>query len=134
MEKSAFDLRGKKALVTGAKRGIGKAMAEALAEAGADIIAVSQSIETQGSDIEKAVSAKGRQCWAYPCDFSDRRSVKAFLAKINEEHPDIDILINNAGTIKRAPAVEHSDAFWDETIEVNLNGLCCLIRLEDMAA
>nr|WP_269809217.1 SDR family NAD(P)-dependent oxidoreductase [Enterovibrio nigricans] len=60
--------------------------------------------------------------------------MKAFLAKINEEHPDIDILINNAGTIKRAPAVEHSDAFWDETIEVNLNGLCCLIRLEDMAA
>nr|WP_198557131.1 SDR family NAD(P)-dependent oxidoreductase [Enterovibrio nigricans] len=58
MEKSAFDLRGKKALVTGAKRGIGKAMAEALAEAGADIIAVSQSIETQGSDIEKAVSQK----------------------------------------------------------------------------
>ncbi|MDD1782775.1 SDR family oxidoreductase [Enterovibrio sp. ZSDZ35] len=125
---NAFDLSGKKALVTGAKRGIGKAMAEALAQAGADIIAVSQSIETQGSAIEKSVLETGRQCWTYQCDFSNRQSVKSFLKQIDTEHPDIDILVNNAGTIKRAPAVEHSDEFWDETIEVNLNAQFLVTR------
>lgn len=121
MTNKAFDLQGKTALVTGAKRGIGKAMAEALADAGADIIAVSQSLEPSGSAVEASITAKGRKFWGYQCDFSDRESVKSFLAMINTTHPDIDILINNAGTIRRAPATEHSDEFWDETIEVNLN-------------
>ena len=67
-----FNLEGKTALVTGARRGIGMGMAVALAEAGADIIGVSASLESEGSDIEKAVTGLGRKFSGYSCDFSDR--------------------------------------------------------------
>ncbi len=67
-----FRLDGKTALVTGCKRGIGRAMAEALAEAGADIIGVSASLETAGSEVEQEVTALGRGFTAYACDFADR--------------------------------------------------------------
>ena len=76
----AFDLSGKTALVTGCKRGIGFAMAEGLAEAGADIIGVSATLEAQGSAIATAVNALGRRFAAYQCDFSQRAAVKAFAA------------------------------------------------------
>ena len=69
----SFSLKGKIALVTGCKRGIGKGMAIALAEAGADIIGVSASLESSGSDVEKEVIARGRKFSAYQCDFSDRK-------------------------------------------------------------
>ncbi|MCP4317815.1 MAG: SDR family NAD(P)-dependent oxidoreductase [Hyphomicrobiales bacterium] len=115
-----FDLTDKTALVTGCKRGIGLAMATALAEAGADIIGVSASLEIPGSVAEQTVTALGRKFSAYRCDFSDRQSVREFAETVNREHPQIDILVNNAGTIKRAPAVDHGDELWDEVIEVNL--------------
>ncbi|NKB60717.1 MAG: SDR family oxidoreductase [Gammaproteobacteria bacterium] len=116
-----FSLVGKTALVTGCKRGIGKSMAIALAEAGADIIGVSASLEPQGSEIEAAVNAIGRQFSGYTCDFSDRSALRNFIKQLDASHPQIDILVNNAGTIMRAPAVEHPDDFWDTVIEVNLN-------------
>lgn len=122
-----FSLAGKTALVTGAKRGIGRGMAEALAEAGADIIGVSASM-TPGSDVEQAVTALGRSFTGYACDFSDRSAVKAFAARVLENHPQIDILINNAGTILRTPAAEHPDEMWDKVIEVNLNAQFILTR------
>jgi len=123
-----FSLKGKVALVTGCKRGIGKAMAVALAEAGADIIGVSASLELQGSEIEKAVTATGRKFSAYQCDFGNRESLYAFIEKVKAEHPVIDILVNNAGTILRAPAAEHSDEYWDQVINVNLNSQFILSR------
>lgn len=123
-----FDLSGQLALVTGCKRGVGKAMAIALAKAGADIIGVSLSLELGGSEIEQEVLALGRKFQAYQCDFGDRAAVKQFAAKLLAENPKIDILINNAGTIKRAPAVEHSDDFWDEVLEVNLSAQFILSR------
>ena len=123
-----FDLSGKIALVTGCKRGIGKAMTEALADAGADIIGVSASLELTGSDIEKAVLLRGRKFTAYQADFSDRASVYAFIKEAKAAHPVIDILVNNAGTIMRKPAAEHPDEYWDEVIEVNLNAQFILSR------
>ncbi|WPP50431.1 SDR family oxidoreductase [Catalinimonas niigatensis] len=123
-----FRLDGKTAMVTGCKRGIGKAMAIGLAEAGADIIGVSASLEKLGSEVEKAVKGLGRKFSAYQCDFSDRNSLYQFIKEVKEEHPQIDILINNAGTILRNPAAEHSDAYWDEVIEVNLNAQFILSR------
>ena len=125
---SLFSLEGKTALVTGCKRGIGFAMAEALAEAGADIIGVSASLEISGSDIEKAVAATGKKFSAYQCDFSDRKALYKFIEKVKAENPTIDILVNNAGTILRAPAAEHSDAYWDKVIEVNQNAQFILSR------
>lgn len=123
-----FNLAGKTALVTGAKRGIGKAMAVALAEAGADIVAVSASLEASGSDVEREVTALGRQFSAYQCDFSDRAALKSFIEAVKRNHPVIDILINNAGTIKRAPLQDHGDDIWDEVIEVNLSSQFILTR------
>jgi 2-deoxy-D-gluconate 3-dehydrogenase len=115
-----FKLNGKTALVTGAKRGIGKAMAVALAEAGADVVGVSKTLEP-GSEVEREVVALGRTFRAYACDFSQRESVHAFLRQVQADVPVIDILVNNAGTILRKPAVEHPDEYWDQVIETNLN-------------
>lgn len=123
-----FDLTGKTALVTGAKRGIGQAMAEGLAEAGADIIATSASIEPNGSDVEKAVQALGRKCTCIPCDFSDREATRQFIGQVKREHGCPDILINNAGTILRQPAAEHSDEYWDRVLDVNLDAPFFLAR------
>lgn len=125
---SKFDLTGKTALVTGAKRGIGRGMAEALAQAGADVIGVSATLDPQGSDVGKAVVALGRSFSGYACDFSDRSAVKAFTAQVLKEHPQIDILVNNAGTILREPAATHPDEMWDKVIEVNLSAQFVITR------
>lgn len=123
-----FDLTGKTALVTGCNRGIGFAMAQGLAEAGADIIGVSASLKAEGSEIETAVKAAGRKFSAYQCDFSDRKSLYAFIEKVKAENAAIDILVNNAGTIMRKPAAEHPDEYWDKVIEVNQNSQFILTR------
>ena len=123
-----FNLTGKVALVTGCKRGIGYAIAEGLAAAGADIIGVSASLELQHSTIEKSVIALGRKFYAYQCDFSDRSQLYAFLEKVTKEHNVIDILVNNAGTILRNPAVDHSDEYWNSVLEINLSAQFILSR------
>jgi len=115
---NAFDLTGKLAVVTGARRGIGYAMAVALAEAGADVIGVSATLEQSGSDIEKAVTALGRRFEGYACDFSDADAVTDLGAHLADR--PVDILVNNAGTIRRAPAAEHSLDWWDEVLRVDL--------------
>ncbi|TRX52075.1 SDR family NAD(P)-dependent oxidoreductase [Fulvivirga sp. M361] len=123
-----FSLKGKTALVTGCKRGIGKAIAEGLAEAGADILGVSASLELSGSDVEKSVKGLGRSFSAYQCDFTDRKALHAFLKEIKQQASPVDILVNNAGTILRKPAAEHPDEYWDEVIEVNLNAQFIISR------
>lgn len=123
-----FDLSGKTALVTGCKRGIGKAMAVGLAEAGADIMGVSASLETNGSEVEREVTELGRSFRGYPCDFADREALYAFIAELKANHSQIDILVNNAGTILRKPAAEHPDEYWDQVVEVNLNAQFVLSR------
>jgi 2-deoxy-D-gluconate 3-dehydrogenase len=123
-----FQIDGKVALVTGCKRGIGKAMALALAEAGADIISVSANLELKDSAVEQEIVATGRKFYAYQCDFSNRESLKAFIKKVKEDHPQIDILVNNAGTILRKPIAEHPDEYWDEVIAVNQTAPFILAR------
>lgn len=123
-----FKLDGKTALVTGCKRGIGKAMAIALAEAGADIVGVSASLELEGSEIEKAITATGKNFKAYQCDFSNREALYQFIEQVKSDFPAIDILVNNAGTILRKPAAEHPDEYWDQVLEVNLSAQFVLSR------
>jgi len=122
-----FKLEGKTALVTGCRRGIGRGFAQALAEAGADIVGVSATLE-EDSAVGRDIAERGQSFRGYACDFSDRQAVHAFADQVKSEVGQIDILINNAGTIMRAPAEEHSDEYWDKVIEVNLNAQFVLAR------
>jgi 2-deoxy-D-gluconate 3-dehydrogenase len=122
-----FKLDGKTALVTGCRRGIGRGFAQALAEAGADIVGVSATLE-EDSAVGRDIAERGQSFRGYACDFSDRQAVHAFADQVKSEVGQIDILINNAGTIMRAPAEEHSDEYWDKVIEVNLNAQFVLAR------
>ena len=122
-----FDLTGKAALVTGCNKGIGRGMALGLAEAGADIIGVSSSIQPN-SEVENEVKALGRKFTSYQCDMNDRESMYAFIKNVQQENPVIDILINNAGTILRQPIAEHSDENWDRVLNINLDAPFILAR------
>lgn len=123
-----FRLEGKVALISGCKHGIGRAMTLALAEAGADIIGVSVTLEESGSEIAQEVDSLRRKFKGYRCDFSDRKALYDFIARVKSENRVIDILVNNAGTIMRKPAVEHPDEYWDKTMEINLNAHFILTR------
>lgn len=122
-----FTLTGKKALVTGCSRGIGQAMSIGLAEAGADIIGVSNSLRP-GSETEVKVKAAGRNFWSYAANLGNRESVYHFINEVNADHPVIDILINNAGTILRNPAAQHTDEEWDTVLNINLDTPFILAR------
>lgn len=123
-----FRLDGKTALVTGCRRGIGMGIAVGLAEAGANIVGVSKSLATSDSDVEKAVTALGREFRPYQCDFSDRAALYRFIKKVKSEVPQVDVLVNNAGTILRKPAADHPDEYWDTILEVNLSAQFILAR------
>ncbi|MEU8156352.1 2-dehydro-3-deoxy-D-gluconate 5-dehydrogenase KduD [Micromonospora sp. NPDC048986] len=122
-----FDLSGQTAVVTGARRGIGLAMAEALAVAGADIVGVSAQLEAEGSEVERRVRATGRRFTALRADLGDRAAVHRLASDITALGP-VDILVNNGGTIARTPAAEHPDEMWDHVIEVNLSSQFILSR------
>jgi 2-dehydro-3-deoxy-D-gluconate 5-dehydrogenase len=123
-----FRVDNQLALVSGSSRGIGMAMAIALAEAGADIIGVSHSMPSSGSEVEKAVLAAGKKFYAYKCDFENREDVYRFINQVKTDHPKIDILVNNAGNILRKPVAEHSDEYWDTIININLNSQFIITR------
>ena len=125
---NSFNLTGRTALVTGCKRGIGLAMAEALAEAGADIIGVSATLEPTGSAVEKAVQETGRSFRGYACDFADRAAVRNFIAEVKSNHPVIDILINNAGLTRDQLAMRMKDDDWKIVLDVNLTAAFRLSR------
>lgn len=122
---SRFDLTGRTAVVTGARRGIGLAMAVALAEAGADVIGVSAQLE-EDSEVGRLVTAAGRSFEGRRCDFADRAAILALGAELAERAPDI--LVNNAGIIRRQPAAEHALELWDEVLEVNLSAQFALTQ------
>lgn len=122
-----FDLEGKIAIVTGCSSGIGEAMAIGLAEAGADIIGISSSLQS-GSKVEKRIKEMGREFTPYMIDLGNRSQIYEEIVKIKSSHPVIDILVNNAGTIKRAPAISHSDEAWDLVLAINLSAAFILSR------
>lgn len=128
MTPNMFDLTGKLAVVSGAKRGIGLAMAEALAGAGADIIGVSASLEPEGSEVQRRVESLGRTFAGHRVDFADREAVLAFAETVTDSGRPVDILVNNAGTIARHPAAEHSLADWDHVLSVNLDSQFALAQ------
>ncbi|HUP89803.1 MAG TPA: 2-dehydro-3-deoxy-D-gluconate 5-dehydrogenase KduD [Longimicrobiales bacterium] len=122
-----FALAGKRALVTGASRGLGRAMAEALAQAGADVVCVSSS--ASGTDETAAsIRAAGRTAWQLGADFSKRDQVLALPDAVKREAGDIHIVVNNAGTIRRSPAADYSLEDWDAVLRTNLDATFALCQ------
>ena len=116
----SFRLDGKVALVTGASRGLGTAMAVGLAEAGADIILVARGDLTAA---KKAVETTGRKAWTFNADQASRVSMDKLAAALGGELPFPDILVNNGGTIKRGAFADFTQSDWDEVMEVNLGSI-----------
>ncbi len=104
MSGNLFSLAGARALVTGASRGLGKAMAVALADAGADVVCAS-SRAGGALATTKAISSRGRKAWEVVGDVGDRTALAEMMAEVDRTG-HVDILVNNAGTIRRAPAAE----------------------------
>jgi 2-deoxy-D-gluconate 3-dehydrogenase len=122
-----FDLVGASALVTGCRRGIGRAAALALARAGADVAGVSASL-TPDDAVAREIEALGRAFRAYRTDLADRAAVHELARRLASDVPVLDILVLNAGTIARRPAIEHGDDLWDRVLEVNLSAPFVLAR------
>ncbi|MDB4875051.1 MAG: 2-deoxy-D-gluconate 3-dehydrogenase [Gemmatimonadetes bacterium] len=120
-----FSLAGKRAFVTGASRGLGRAMAEALAEAGADVVCASS--KSGGADeTADAVRALGRKAWTVSADLAGRSSVAAMAAEVDRVAGAIDILVNNGGSIARHAAVDFPIAEWDRVLRTNLDAVWLL--------
>ena len=115
-----FKLDGKVAIVTGCNRGIGKGMALGLAEAGADIAGVFHST---GTGVEEEIAAMGRRFCPIQADLGDPGCVQSIVDKTVAELGRVDILVNNAGIIRRSPALEFSEADWDQVMDVNLKSV-----------
>src|SRR4051812_9248679 len=115
-----FSLAGKRALVTGATQGIGRALAEALGAAGADVVCAG-SRPGRAAETVAAIRAMGREAWEVSADLADREAVLALAADAERQAGPIDILVNNAGTIRRRPAAEHSLEDWDLVLRTNLD-------------
>ena len=123
-----FDLTGKLALVTGCRRGIGLAMAEALAAAGADIIGASRQLEPEASDVQQRVEARGALVHRVSRRLRGSWRGSRVRRRSSAGRSPIDILVNNAGTIARSAAVDHDDDAWDTVLEVDLTAPFVLTR------
>jgi 2-dehydro-3-deoxy-D-gluconate 5-dehydrogenase len=125
---SPFDLSGRTALVTGCSQGIGAAIAVALADAGADVVGVSRSVSNGQERVAARVIEAGRTFTHHACDLGRRVEIERLLGELEADRRQIDILVNNAAIIRRAPAAQHSDAEWDEVLAVNLTAPFILSR------
>ena len=117
-----FRLDGSVALVTGASFGLGRTMALGLAEAGADVVGISRTLENlaeSGADVE----ALGRRFLPIACDVGDRAALRTAIDAAHGWQSRLDILVNNAGIIERAPAEVHPDDAWDRVMRTNLDAV-----------
>ncbi len=122
-----FGLHGQVALITGSSRGLGRAMARALAQSGADVI-VSGRDSVALAPVVSELTAFGVKAHALAADLGDRAAVQQLIAQAIGWQGRLDILVNNAGIIRRTPAAEHSDADWDAVLRVNLDGVFTACR------
>jgi len=127
MTSDAFRLDGKNAIVTGSHKGLGAAMAVALAQAGGNVACSGRDPNPGGASGD--IRALGRKTFYFAGDLADAKVCAALVDKTVAEFGSIDILVNNAGIIRRAPAEEFSDEDWDAVISVNLTAVFRLSRL-----
>lgn len=127
MNLEAFRLDGKNALVTGSHRGLGAAIAVALAKAGANVGCHGRDVKPGGACEE--IRAAGRKTFYFSADLADAMSYEGLIEKTVSELGSIDILVNNAGTIKRAPAADYPVEDWNELLAVNLTSVFRLSQL-----
>ena len=113
-----FKLDGKKAVVTGGTKGLGKAIALALAQAGADIALVSRG---DNPELRDEIKALGRLSWHHVADLSDRAQTRKIIPSLAEQMGGLDVLVNCAGIITRMPNEEFPESAWDANLEVNLH-------------
>ena len=121
MTASMFDLTGKIALVTGSSRGLGSGIALALAEAGACVVL--HGSQAVPEEVVERIAHIGRRPAVVTGDISTSSACEAIVAAVIERFGSIDVLVNNAGTIRRAPAVEHPEEDWDTVIATNLSSV-----------
>jgi NAD(P)-dependent dehydrogenase (short-subunit alcohol dehydrogenase family) len=131
---NSFRLDGRRALVTGGAKGLGRVIAGALAEAGAEVAIASRTLsacQTAASEIERAT---GRRALAFQADVTRADEVAALAAEVEAAWGGVDILVNNAGVNVRGPAVDLSEADWDAVIDINLKApfLCARAFLPGM--
>ena len=123
---SQFSLNGKKALVTGASKGIGAGIAIAMAKAGADIVLVGRSEESLKAT-RGAIEKVGKKIEVLICDVQSKAEISEAFKDI--DHLNVDVLVNNAGSISRSPAIETSLEDWDRIININLNSVFQISQL-----
>jgi 2-deoxy-D-gluconate 3-dehydrogenase len=116
----AFSLAGRTALVTGASRGLGRALAIGLAEAGADVACASSRPDGAKATAD-CIRSMGRDAWTFHADLADRVAVEAMAAEVERQLPSLDILVNNAGDIARHPADTFPLEDWDRVLRTNLD-------------
>jgi len=117
----SFSLEGKNALVTGSQQGLGAGIALALAQAGANVGC--HGLTAQSDEVCREICKLGRKTFFLEGDVGDSPVCNELVKRTVDEFGSIDILVNNAGTIKRAPAVEFPQDYWDEVIAVNLTSV-----------
>ncbi|WP_394219055.1 SDR family oxidoreductase [Halobacillus trueperi] len=118
MSENLFRLDGKIAAVTGGTRGIGRAVAIGLAEAGADVALLQRN--TSQIDVKEEIEGYGRTCHIIPCDLNDKEQVKKAIPSVVKAFGRVDILVNAAGIQRRSDAVEFSEEDWDDVLNINL--------------
>ena len=123
-----FRLDGRRALVTGGARGLGRVMAEALAEAGADVSVASRTLDACQAAAEEIARATGRRTAAFAVDLSRSDEITRLVAEVERSFGPVDILVNNAGVNARGPSDELTEEDWDAVIDTNLKAPFLLTR------
>lgn len=121
MAYAALDLTGKIAVVVGGTSGIGRAIALALAEAGADVVATSRR-QAQVDEVAAEIEVRGRRTMRQPADVADRASLQALSEAVLSAYSHVDILVNSAGKNKRAPTIDFPEDEWNDIVTTNLTG------------
>jgi len=118
----SFSLEGKVAIVTGGSKGIGREIALAFAEVGADVVVCSRALDGQLEAVAEEIRGLGRRSLAIPTDITQKASIDNMVQRTADEFGAIDILVNNAGLLVVTPFLEHSEETWDQVIDTNLKG------------